>query len=350
MNAGREIDPRSPGPLPADAEVRCYTDGNRVEEKRLPMAKSGFSMNFPISERSAGSKREMTDGLAAQIFDHIRGSGLAVGTHITAQELAERFSVSRFPVGQALQLLAAKGVLIHERNRGYFVSDVKTPSAEALGLARRDDITEVYFRIAEDHLHGRLPDPASEAYLKETYTVTKAQLNAVLSRIAQEGWAERRPGYGWSFSPMLTTPESLEQTYRVRLALEPAALLEPTYRLDSETAARCREAELRLLNGAIETDSADALHERGVRFHEAIIGASGNPFFLEAVRRINRVRRLLSYRSMIDRKRYRQQCEEHLQILELLECRKNEDASQALRRHLEHTIENLQEIRPILAR
>jgi len=314
------------------------------------MAKSGFAMSLSVSERVVGSKREMTEGLAAQIFDHIQGSGLAVGTHLTAQELAERFSVSRFPVSQALQLLAAKGVLIHERNRGYFVSNAKDASAEALGLARRDDSSAVYFRIAEDHLHGRLPDPASESYLKETYGVTKAQLNAVLSRIAQEGWAERRLGYGWSFSPMLTTPESLEQTYRVRLALEPAALLEPTYHLDPETASRCREAELRLLGGAIETDSADALHERGVRFHEAIIGASGNPFFLEAVRRINRVRRLLSYRSMVDRKRYRQQCEEHLQILELLESGNNEEASQALRRHLEHTIENLQEIRPILER
>ena len=99
---------------------------------------------------------------------------------------------------------------------------------------------------------------------------------------------------------------------------------------------------------AIETDSADALHERGVRFHEAIIGASGNPFFLETVRRINRVRRLLSYRSMIDRRRYRQQCEEHLHILDLLEAGKNQEASQALRRHLEHTVENIQEIRTIL--
>jgi DNA-binding GntR family transcriptional regulator len=307
-------------------------------------------MSASVSERAPGSKREMTEGLAAQILDHIRGSGLAVGAHVTAQELAERFSVSRFPVGQALQLLAKKGVLTHERNRGYFVSAVKDTSPEILGLVVRDDASGIYFRIAEDHLHGRLPDPASEAYLKDTYGATKAQLNAVLSRIAQEGWAERRPGYGWSFSPMLTTPESLEQTYRVRLVLEPAALLEPTYHLDSDTAARCREAELRLLGGAIETDSADALHERGVRFHEAIIGASGNPFFLEAVRRINRVRRLLSYRSMIDRKRYRQQCEEHLQILDLLEQGKNAEASQALRRHLEHTIENLQQIRPILER
>jgi DNA-binding GntR family transcriptional regulator len=299
-------------------------------------------------ERPTNGKRELTEGLAAQILDHIRGAGLAVGTHVTAQELAERFSVSRFPVGQALQLLATKGVLTHERNRGYFVSNAKDASPETLGLATRDEASDVYFRIAEDHLQGHLPDPVSEAYLKDVYGMTKAQLNAVLSRIAQEGWAERRPGYGWSFSPMLTTPESLEQTYRVRLALEPAALLEPTYRLDLETAARCRAAELRLLDGAIDTDSADSLHERGVRFHEAIIGASGNLFFLEAVRRINRVRRLLSYRSMIDRTRYRQQCEEHLQILDLLERGRNEEASQALRRHLEHTIENLQEIRPIL--
>lgn len=300
------------------------------------------------AEHPVNGKRELTEGLAAQILDHVWGAGLAVGTHVTAQELAERFNVSRFPVSQALQLLASKGVLTHERNRGYFVSDIRNVSPETLGLTTRSDASDIYFRIAEDHLQGRLPDPVSEAHLKEVYGVTKAQLNAVLGRIAQEGWAERRPGYGWSFSPMLTTPESLEQTYRVRLAIEPAALLEPTYHLDPETAARCRAAELRLLEGAIETDSADALHERGVRFHEAIIGASGNPFFLEAVRRINRVRRLLSYRSMINRTRYRQQCEEHLQILDLLERGRNEEASQALRRHLAHTIENLQEIRPIL--
>ena len=51
---------------------------------------------------------------------------------------------------------------------------------------------------------------------------------------------------------------------------------------------------------------------------------------------------------MIDRKRYKQQCEEHLQILDLLEQERNEEASQALRNHLGHTIRNLQEIRPAL--
>ncbi len=75
---------------------------------------------------------------------------------------------------------------------------------------------------------------------------------------------------------MPTTPESLEQTCRVRSALELAALLGPTYWLDPEVPAPCWAAETRLLPGAIETDSADTIHERGVR--------SGNLFFLETAR------------------------------------------------------------------
>ena len=117
------------------------------------------------SERVAGGKREMTEGLAAQILDYIRAAGLDRGAHLTAQELAARFSVSRFPVSQALQLLASKGVLTHERNRGYFVSGMTQTSAGSLGPAVQDD--QAYFRIADDHLHGRLPDPASETYLRE---------------------------------------------------------------------------------------------------------------------------------------------------------------------------------------
>jgi integrase len=79
----------------------------------------------------------------------------------------------------------------------------------------------------------------------------------------------------------------------------------------------------------------------------------GEPLFPSRINRrksmtTRQYARLLSYRSMVNRKRYRQQCEEHLQILDLLERERNEEASQALRRHLEHTIGNLQEIRPIL--
>ena len=299
-------------------------------------------------DHPAKGKRELAETLAAQILAYIRDSALPCDTHLRAQELAGRFSVSRFPVTHALELLASKGVLTHKPNRGYFVSGAAPSSAEALGLPKGDELSGAYFRIADDHLNGELPDPASESYLRERYGLSQSQLARVLSRIVQEGWAERRPASGWSFSPMLTTPESLAQTYRLRLALEPAALLEPTYRLEPEALARCRAAEMRLLAGGIETDSADALHDRGVRFHETIVGASGNPFFLDTVRRINRMRRLLSYRSMIDRARYRQQCEEHVEILDLLEAGRNTQAASALRRHIQHTMRNLRLIKEIL--
>ena len=294
-------------------------------------------------------KPDLGEVLAARLLNEIRDLRLPVDTHLRSQDIATRLGVSRFPVGLALGILAGKGVLRHERNRGYFVAQATPPTADELGLAHEDRIASAYFRIADEHLRGLLPDQITESELRERYELTKAELAAVLSRIGNEGWAERRPGYGWSFAHVLTTPESLEQTYRLRLALEPAALLEPGYSLSAELIASCRQAEERLLAGAIETDSADELHERGVRFHETIVGASGNPFFLDTIRRLNRIRRLLSYRSMLDRKRYRMQCEQHLAILDSLARHDQAEAAERLRSHLSHTIENLARIRPLLA-
>ena len=290
--------------------------------------------------------------IPAQIIEFIQTEGLAVGGHLPAQLLADRLRVSRSPINEALCLLHEKGVLSRERNRGYFLAkSVKDPDAglaEQLGLDESDVVTTVYFRVADDRLKGLLPDEFSEVQLKTRYALTAAQLQAVLNRIAQEGWAQKKPGYGWEFSSMLTTPDSLLQSYRLRLALEPAALLEPGYRLDPQILARCRAAEMHLLEGGIETDTADQLHERGVRFHESLVEASGNPFFIDTIRRVNRVRRLLSYRSMQDRKRYKEHCQQHLQVLALLEKDRNEEASEALRSHLSSTLKNLKEISGLL--
>jgi DNA-binding GntR family transcriptional regulator len=248
--------------------------------------------------------------------------------------------------------LHEKGFLTRVRNRGYFVAK---PFAEPLpdivdqlGLAEADLVTSVYFRIADDLLRHALPQEFSEQLIRKRYGLTAAQLNAVLGRIAQEGWAERKPGYGWVFSPMLSTPDSLQQSYRLRLALEPAALLEPGYRLETGVLAQCRATELKLLDGGIMTASTDELHDRGVRFHESLVEASGNAFFIDTIRRVNRVRRLLSYRSMQQRERYPEHCRQHLHILELLEQDRNEEASAFMRAHLVHTVNSLSKIEDIL--
>ncbi len=286
--------------------------------------------------------------IAVQIVEFIRSEKLAIGTHLPAQMLADRLQVSRSPVNEALKLLHEKHMLKREPNRGYFVAkSVEQPTtviAEQLGLGESNIVTNAYFQIADDRLEGVLPNEFSETLLKNRYGLTNAQLQAVLSRIRQEGWVYKKPGYGWAFSSMLTTPDSLIQSYRLRLAVEPASLLEPDYRLDPQVLERCRAAEVRLLEGGIETEETDQLYERGVEFHEALVEASGNPFFIDTIRRLNRVRRLLSYRSIGNREHYREQCIEHLSVIELLEKGQNKEASIALRKHLTTTLNRLKRI------
>jgi DNA-binding GntR family transcriptional regulator len=305
-----------------------------------------------LAKQAEGITHMIDRSIATQIVELIKTEGLDAGAHLPAQMLADRLRVSRSPVNEALALLHEKGILTREKNRGFFVAKrVIEPLADVvdeLGLAEADIVTSVYFRIADDRLKGELPDEFSEQLVRTRYGLTSAQLTAVLGRIAQEGWAERKPGYGWQFSPMLTTPDSLLKSYRLRLALEPAALLEPGYKLERKVLERCRDTERHLLAGGIETDTADQLHDRGVRFHESLVEASGNSFFIDTIRRVNRVRRLLSYRSMQHRERYVEHAKQHLHLLELLERERNEDAAEAMREHLLHTLDALSRISEIL--
>lgn len=287
-----------------------------------------------------------------QIIELIKTEAWGAGSHLPAQMLADRLRVSRQPINDALAMLQEKGLLTRERNRGYFVAKPVTEPLQAvvtgLGLAESDVVTAAYFQIAEDLLQNKLPQEFSEQLIKNRYSLTVAQLNAVLGRISSEGWAERKPGYGWVFSSMLLTPDSLLQSYRLRLALEPMALLEPSFRLDRKVLEQCRATELHLLNGGIETATADELHNRGVRFHESLVEASQNPFFIDTIKRVNRVRRLLSYRSMRQRDRYPEHCRQHLHILALLEQDRNDDASDFMREHLVHTLNALSKIEKVL--
>lgn len=292
------------------------------------------------------ARDQLSESLARQIPKFLRDSGLQPGEHVSAQRLADAFNVSRSPVSGALALLADEGIVRHEARRGYFLA------AEARQLPTEDTedpLSRVYFQMAEDRLDGKLGDAISENLLRDRYSLGKAELRSLLHRIMQEGWIEPRPGYGWSFSPMLTTPDALVQTYRLRAAIEPAALLEPDYSIDMRTLDRLAEVEHRLLGGEIDTMSSDALYQCGVAFHETIVAASGNPYFLDALKRVNRIRRLLAYRANLARSRFLKQTPEHLEIIELLRRGRNSDAAVAMQHHLGTVILNLQDLEQILS-
>jgi len=272
--------------------------------------------------------------LAVRILEHLRGLGLEPGAHITEQSLADHFQVSRTPVRLALALLAETHAVEHRPNRGYVLT--QPPAAlSVVDVPGHEADDKLYYRIAEDRLAGRIPQRVTEMELVRRYRTSRARIGALLSRMAREGWLERLPGHGWAFQPMLDSTRGYEQGYHFRAIVEPAALLQPGYHLPPEAIARCRQQQQDVLDGGILSYSDAEIFEIGCALHETIVSGSGNPFLMDAIRRVNALRRLLEYRAKRNRDKIVHQFREHLQLLDLIEAGKFERAAKFLVDHLD---------------
>ncbi len=274
--------------------------------------------------------------LAGEIAEMIAVGDIAPGSHLSTQQLAVRFAVSRTPVREALGLLAERGAVLQQPNRGYFACKPR-PNGLSRRAARQSqpaDAPAAYYQLGEDWLNDAIEAEITEQRLMERYGLTKGQLSAILARASADGWMERKAGYGWRFLPVAKTPEALDQIYRFRTVIEPAALLEPTFRLDRSVADRMRALFVTMLDGAIETWPPVRLHAIGVEFHEELARMSGNPMFHQSLVRVNRLRKLLEHRSFLNGKRAYDETREHLDILDMLVAGDVTGASYQMRHHL----------------
>jgi DNA-binding GntR family transcriptional regulator len=275
--------------------------------------------------------------LSGQILAHIRERRLARGQHLPEQALADLFRVSRAPVRAALKALEEGGVVRLERNRGFFLekgAEELENGGEGAGAVPDEAEDEPYLAIASDRLEGKLPERVTENELIRRYRLTRPQAVKIMARIAQEGWAERLLGHGWAFTPILTSREAYDQGYRFRAAIESAALLEPGYQTDQAGLAELRAEQRALLDGDLKHLPRARLFAANSGFHERLMEWSGNPFFVDALRRVNQVRRLIEYRLTVDRSRLERQCREHIELLDIIESGDLVTASAYLRVHI----------------
>lgn len=287
----------------------------------------------------------LTLRIADQIVEHVRANGLPTGTHLGAQALADLFDVSRIPVRAALIHLAEAGVVTAEHNRGFFlaVDGASVPERERPGHEAATPWDDpLYYRLAEDWLGGRIEERVSENELMRHYAVTRGRLLKVLQRATEDLWVERLPGRGWRFLAVMVSAQAYADGYRFRMVLEPAALLEPSFHADANALQELSEQQIFLLKGGFRELSPTELFSINSRFHEVLIGFSNNPFFIDAVKKIDRVRRLLDFRSTQagSRERLLKQCSEHLEIVDLLEKGDNATAAEFLRSHLRGALES----------
>jgi DNA-binding GntR family transcriptional regulator len=289
---------------------------------------SGGDMTYD----GAMPRPSLSPQITARILEHIRENELPRGHHLPSQELADAFRVSRAPVAAALRRLEEMKVVRSEPNRGYFLlrgaHELRAKDLEALEANEPED--EAYFAIAEDRRSGKLAERVSESELMRLYELPRTRLLKVLHRMAEEGLVDRRPGNGWEFRPALTSRES----YEAGAAIESQALLLPSFAIDAKAFRAARDEQRRILDGGFKRMSRDHLFKSNSEFHEMLMACAHNEFFLDAVRRVNRLRRLSEYRITVDRSRLPLQSREHLRILDLIEGKDMSRASDFLRGHI----------------
>jgi DNA-binding GntR family transcriptional regulator len=265
------------------------------------------------------------------VIKHVKTKNLPAGAHLTERGLGEILKVSRTPARAALKFLADTGFVGKSAKRGYFL----LKSADQIVMPEQTSQEDrSYLQIAEDRLDGQLPARVTESELMRRYSISRSKLIPILTRIMHEGWIDRLPGKGWEFQSLLDSVEIYEQGHRFRMVIEPAALLEPGFHLEPNVCTDLRVKQQAMLNGGILQFSRMELFEIGSSFHETILAGAKNPFYSDAIRRINRLRRLLEYRSKLDRVRLVHECREHLALLDLIEAGDRKAAAKFLHHHL----------------
>lgn len=284
--------------------------------------------------RRAGSRMQLNAkqlelaGLAAAWLTSLRPPP---GHRVTEMQLTGALGVSRSPVRIVMPYLAKKGFLI-DSERGYLVPDVLPELDSADAAIPKSADQELFDAIILDRAANKIPEQFSEAQLIRRYGVPRSQLTRALIRLSLHGLVEPSTGQGWRFLPTLASRRAYLDSYRFRMIIEPAGILERGFVQD--------DGKLRdLRQGHVDFNSArsgDRRHfiELNAHFHETLAQFSNNIFIIENVRKHSRLRRL-SEHAFYDRTRMAALMTEHIAIINALLEGQREWAASLMKRHLE---------------
>ena len=275
--------------------------------------------------------------LLGRIVHFIHDQAMQPGARLNENRLAQELGVSRTPIRAALAQLAERGYVGRQPNRGAEI--ITLPPKPALPPTTDPD-DELLVRIAHDHERNRLPVEISEAELMKLYGLSRQRIRSALARLEELDIVERKPGYGWRFGDLRQDVAASLESYRFRMLVEPAAILEPGFRLVPGWAEEMRSHQEAALaasqQGRWNASVAVAFFEANAAFHEGIGTASGNRYLAHAIRRQTRFRRLADYAWTYGMERVAVCCHEHIEILTRLEARDFDVAAALMKRHLQN--------------
>jgi DNA-binding GntR family transcriptional regulator len=270
-----------------------------------------------------------------EIVSYIRRERLPPGTHVPEWTLARLIGTSRSPIRVALECLVQAGAMRYDKNRGYSVSAGAAESLADLDRLLAGDNDPLYLRLAEARLQGQLPLSVTEADLARLLGASRAEVRHALGRAQTDGWVQKEVGYGWRFLTMIDSMEAYDDMYLLRLAIEPAGILSPRFMPDPEQLQALRREQQALLYGEYELMTATERSASNSRFHEVIAAWSNNPFALQTLQRLDRIRHLAEYRYVRQPLPRETVAAEHLRMLDAIEAGNSLLAAALMRQHID---------------
>ncbi|HVW70655.1 MAG TPA: GntR family transcriptional regulator [Steroidobacteraceae bacterium] len=85
-----------------------------------------------MAKKNHDRSTDIAGTIAEKISELVALGVYPPGLQLQQVELAEKFSVSRVPVREALKRLAAEGIVEHDLNRGFFVAQLSSDEARQL--------------------------------------------------------------------------------------------------------------------------------------------------------------------------------------------------------------------------
>jgi len=280
--------------------------------------------------------------LAHKVVEYLKRLDLRAGERIREQPIADHFSVSRTPVRGAMAMLAEQGVLNYVPKQGYtLATGSDSVDSENVALPPTED-EHLFNAIMRDRLANRLDHQITVTEIMRRYTVARTVVNHVLGQMSADGLIEKGSGQSWTFGPALDSLSAAEESFRFRLLAEPAAILEPGFRMEPALSHRIRQQHYSLLNEDMDGVDANRIHDVDSSFHNAIADCCHNRFLAQALRQQTLLRGLSGGATNTNPHRLMESCREHLRILDVIDAGNREQASELMRLH----IRSSQEQRP----
>ncbi|MCX2563579.1 MULTISPECIES: GntR family transcriptional regulator [Acetobacter] len=272
--------------------------------------------------------------LAEKIVSLVRMESWQTGHHLTEDALSDILVTSRTPVRGALIYLAEADFLERRPQKGFYVKNPEINPFEEKNDISAADENDIYQKIALDRLKHTLPDTVSMSELVRRYNISRARMLHVLTRIASEGWAERRSGNGWAFQTLIDNVDAYKENYLFRATLEPAFMRSEDFYPDDLILLRLKEKQEFVKNEGYKFLSSIEFFQIDAEFHETLATMTGNRFFIRALKRANQLRRLMEYGLPPDHKFIQRVCLEHIAVINALLNKNIKAGATLLKNHI----------------